>query len=156
MTAIKHAMVVMTLLFIAGSCGYPPFEPPDGIPNQSEMMDILFDIHLIEGSKSGQTVYGDTIPVDYYYEAIYRKYNITAAIFDSAMTIYSREPGILDAIYEKVIERLSMLEADIEALARGQQDPFNDDLNQSLEAPSDSLREAVERATRIFRKDTFN
>jgi hypothetical protein len=150
MTGIKHLCLLCFSLLFAGGCGYPDFQPPEGVPDATTMKDILFEIHLVEGAKSGQTIYGDSIPVDYYYEAVYRKYGLTAAAFDSAMTVYSRNPGALDAIFEEVIERLMRLEADAESEAQRIRDPKSEPEEPEV-IPSDTIKDVLERASKIFR-----
>jgi hypothetical protein len=150
MTVTKHLGIICLVLLFAGGCGYPDFQPPEGVPDAATMKDVLFEIHLVEGAKSGQSIYGDSIPVDYYYEAVYRKYGLTAASFDSAMTVYSRNPGALDAIFEEVIERLMRLEADAESEAQRIRDP-NAEPDEPQIIPSDTLKDVLERASKIFK-----
>ena len=83
---------------------------PKGTLSEAQMVEILTDIHLIEGAKVGNKIMGDTIPAPVYFRKVYKKYNITEQEFEENYGFYSRNPKLMTAVYQKVIENLSKME----------------------------------------------
>ena len=80
------------------------------------MTHILTDVHLIEGARTGLTILGDTTyNISDYYRAMYVKHNITEEEFKSSFEYYSQHPEIMDKMYEKVIEELTIIETEMKA-----------------------------------------
>jgi hypothetical protein len=46
------------------------------------------------------------------FEAIFKKHGITKTEFDSTLFFYSKKPDEMSGIYDKVLERLSELDAE--------------------------------------------
>ena len=113
MTEFKRALC-FSLLGILMACGYPEVEIEEGYFSPAKMQAILLDLHLVEGAKAGKTVVGDTLPVAYYYEALYRKHNISEEELDSNLRYYARNQKMFDSIYNNVINELTQIEAQLE------------------------------------------
>lgn len=92
-------------------CSCKPGVPSDCI-GEDELEDILYDYHLAQAMAERK---GDS--VNYYRrsyaEAVFQKYGITEAEFDSSMVWYSKHATYLNEIYKRLNERL---EADMKAL----------------------------------------
>jgi len=86
---------------------------PDGYIPQEKMVDIMVDIHLVEGARSGTLLLGDTNKLPDYYAHIYEKYDITEEQFKTSFDWYSQHPVQLKAVYDEVIVELSKLEEEI-------------------------------------------
>ena len=76
------------VFFLLGSCGMPKEEKtrPDWVIEPEKMTEMLVDLHIVEGSRIGRKVMGDTVLIDNYYEKIWEKYNLTRADFDSSQS----------------------------------------------------------------------
>jgi hypothetical protein len=148
MTVAKFG--VCTLLFFLAACGYGPPDIPSHLPQPEEMTKILLDVHLVEGAKTGQTIVGDTLAADYYYEAVYRKYNITRAILDEAITFYTKHPKIMEPMYDHIIETLSVMDAEAEKAIKERRDN-NPAVDVAIAQKSaDSLRAVFEKTAKIL------
>ena len=105
------AFSVALLLFVGSSCGRSR-QPKNLLPEQT-MVDLLYESYLFEGYSAITTEYdygklsSETVG---YYEALFKKYNITQAQFDSSVDYYMRNRRLYEDIYNQVISRLDSLE----------------------------------------------
>ncbi len=112
----KHISIfilsVLTLLVL--SCdpveaGYHVEEPARLIP-EDKMTQMLLDMHIIEGARSGMRVLGDSVPVDVYYRGFYEKYDVTKGQYDSSFRYYSADPDLMMEMYDIVIDSIRIME----------------------------------------------
>ncbi len=89
------------VMFIAGC---KPTVPSDIIP-EGEMENILYDYHLAE-SMAQQDYEQYEINAMAYQTAVFRKYGITKADFDTSMVYYMRHTDRLHDIYKRVAARM--------------------------------------------------
>jgi hypothetical protein len=107
---VKIAAFVILSLFLT-RCGEPvAFVVPKDVIPQDSMVDIMVDIHLVEGGKMGRKFMGDTLLIDDYYHKVFDKYNISKTYFDNSFRFYSSSPKDMDKVYEKVVERLNQMQ----------------------------------------------
>jgi hypothetical protein len=112
LSGIKY--LIFTLLFIGlNACVDHEVELPDGMLSHQEMVDILVDIHVVEGARSGTLILGDTNSIPDYYSRIYLKHNTTERDFKSSFDWYTHHPEKLKLVYEDVIVALSKLEEEV-------------------------------------------
>jgi len=80
--------------------------------NEDQFTNMLIDIHIIEGTLSSQNIFrsGDNYRPSYYYNSIYKKYNITREQFDSCLSYYSYDTKDFTRIYDGIIDSLNRLE----------------------------------------------
>tara|TARA_R110002096_G_scaffold115365_2_gene249903 strand:- start:122111 stop:122620 length:510 start_codon:yes stop_codon:yes gene_type:complete len=78
-----------------------------------KMIEILTDIHIVEGAKIGRKIMGDTLMMDAYYQKVFSKYQIDKKQFEANYRYYSSEPKRMDDIYEKVVENLNQLQISV-------------------------------------------
>ncbi|RZT92348.1 uncharacterized protein DUF4296 [Ancylomarina subtilis] len=80
--------------------------------SKDDFTHILFDIHLADGVLSTKNIVtrGKEYRPSYYYNSIYKKYNITPEQFDSCVSFYAQNSALYEKIYEKVIDSLNRLE----------------------------------------------
>ena len=84
-----------------------------GVPRQyiqpGKMEDILCDYHIAQGM--GQTAAGSEEQRNYkirlYEDAVFRKYGVTRAEFDSSLQFYYKRSDWFRKIYERVSDRLN-------------------------------------------------
>jgi hypothetical protein len=88
---------------------------PDWIIPEEKMVDVLTDVHIIEGARIGQSVLGDSLPAKFHYQKVWEKYNINAALYDSSFRYYSRNAERMDLMYEEVLTRLTKMSSELEA-----------------------------------------
>ena len=106
----KHASLVLFVIVLMIGC-----KPgvPRNIIQPSMMEDILYDYHLAQAMSNYQEGRYDSLLVRVYEAAVYKKYGITKAEFDSSMVYYTRHTDRLHKIYESLSKRF---EADMMAL----------------------------------------
>lgn len=79
---------------------------PSSVMSTGKMEDVLFDMHLARAL--AQQMSSDSIDFysRLYQQAVFNKYSIDEATFDSSMVWYSRHTDQLEKIYERIAERL--------------------------------------------------
>ncbi len=87
---------------------------PDSVVNVDEMISIMTDIHLAEAWVIEQP--NDSIPNDTklsaYYADIFANHNISAQQYKSSFNFYTGEPVLMNYIYQKITEKLNLLESE--------------------------------------------
>ncbi len=87
---------------------------PKNVLNQDEMVSLLTDLHKLEGSLVVKSYSSSDPKVDEkYYNALFMKYGITKADFDSSLVWYVHNPKKFTKIYGRVVENLTQFEKDV-------------------------------------------
>lgn len=82
------------------------------IPKDS-LINIIVDLHLADAvllNPITQSKISD-ISSNRLYKTVLNKYGITRARFNTSINFYAETPIVLDSIYDKVIEKLSIIES---------------------------------------------
>lgn len=109
--SLRASFTLFALTLILVACQRPDaIIVPEGTLSESKMVEILTDIHLVEGAKVGNKIMGDTIPAPVYFKKVYQKHDITQEQFEKDFTFYTANPKLMDDIYEQVIENLNKIE----------------------------------------------
>ncbi len=100
------ALLTFTLL----SCGGDNKGKP--ILDKQQFKHMLIDIHLADGTLSAENVYrtGKNYRPSYYYNSVFKKYNITPQQWDSCVAYYAKNTAEFTKMYDKVIDSLNRLE----------------------------------------------
>jgi hypothetical protein len=80
--------------------------------NEDQFIKMLIDIHIVEGTLNTQNIFrsGENFRPSYYYNSIYKKYNITREQFDSCVSYYSYDTKEFTRIYDVIIDSLNRFE----------------------------------------------
>jgi len=80
--------------------------------NEDQFTNMLIDIHVADGALDRKNIYqiGDIYKPSYYYNSIFKKYDITANEFDSCVFYYSNNVERFTAIYDNILDSLNRLE----------------------------------------------
>ena len=80
--------------------------------SKDEFTRILFDIHLTDGVLTSKNIVtrGKEYRPSFYYNSIYKKYNLSPRQFDSCVIFYTQNSALYEKIYEKVIDSLNRME----------------------------------------------
>jgi hypothetical protein len=98
-------------------------EKPDPFLDHDQMVDILTDLSLAEGTR----IYAVTsdlkrkdgeYSINDYYAMVFEKYNITQAQLDSINAWYINYPAENQAIFKEVLDRLNKLQAEEIAITK--------------------------------------
>ncbi|MFT6166020.1 MAG: putative nucleic acid-binding protein [Vicingaceae bacterium] len=111
---MKH--IFLGLLFISIISCNKEKKSPDYLLEQDKFVKVLTDFETAEAivrlgynRTKDSLIYNDSV-----YVAVFRKHEITKAIFDSNFTYYSNKPQEFEKIFEKVITNLSTMSAKIQ------------------------------------------
>lgn len=114
LTVLKNSLLLWAFLGLT-ACVEQEVTLPEGYLEQEQLVDMLVDIHLVEGARSGTLVLGDTNRLPDYYARIYEKYGTTESDFKTSFDWYTQHPEKMKAVYEEVIVELSKLEEEVKA-----------------------------------------
>lgn len=101
---IKYLGIAAILLCTA--CSSTETAVPEDVISAEQMVPILVDIHLVEGSRNGAIILGDTNKIEDYYAKVYQKYGISDEYFKTSFAYYSGNPEVFIPIYKQVLDSL--------------------------------------------------
>lgn len=118
MTAKYKYYLLLSLAFLSACAPKGPKKTAD-IPSwvipEDKMIVILTDVHIIEGSRIGKRVLGDSLYAIDHYTNLWDKHNIRESQYDSSFRFYSRNAEKMDRLYEEVITNLSTMSSKAES-----------------------------------------
>jgi hypothetical protein len=126
LTVLKNSFLLWAFLGLA-ACVEQEVTLPVGYLEQEQMVEMLVDIHLVEGARSGTLVLGDTNRLPDYYARIYEKHGTTEEAFKTSFDWYTQHPEKMKAVYEEVIVELSKLEEEVKAKSNRRGDQEEDE-----------------------------
>lgn len=143
---LKHLSkyFLLSLLLFVGLISCEPVEgknqrlAPDDLIAKKKMTQMLIDMHLIEGARSGMRILGDSADVDVYYDGLWRKYDVTQEQYDSSFRYYTRHPDVMMEMYDVVIDSLRLREIKITEQARNFRPGGTPDVEEELEPRNDN------------------
>lgn len=137
---MRKSLVLLLVIILVASCGQKTAIP------EKDMVSILAKIQILDASiqhHKYRNKFFEKDTIDYYSKTI-ESFGYTKAQFDSSLSFYTRNPKILDAIYDKVIIELSKVETKISALSKERLDSLERDtvmnywnLKKRIEFPKD-------------------
>jgi len=87
---------------------------PDWVIPEDKMINILTDVHIIEGARIGKKVLGDSLYALDHYMKLWDKHHIRESQYDSSFRFYSRNAEKMDVLYEQVLTNLSTMSSAVE------------------------------------------
>ena len=114
-------LIVFTIFFVT-SCYHenkPQVNIPDTLLSKNEMVSILTDIYVAEGTIAYHKTKKELTQEmsTRYYKQIFQKHNINHRILKDNLRYYNSTPEIMEDIMENVLARLSILQSEVMALA---------------------------------------
>ena len=111
---VKHIFTLLVLFALTG-CGdtVSQIPRPKGVLSEEKMIEVMTDMHLIEGGKVGRKIMGDTLLLDDYYYKLFDKYQTDKETFNKSYEFYAKQPELMNSLYEKVIENLNQLQKSV-------------------------------------------
>jgi hypothetical protein len=98
----KYISLFFSVLLFLTACQSQ--EPPKGVLNENDMLNLLLDIHITDGS-----VYQvPQVPDSLYkysstkYVALFKRHHTTDAVYKTSLKYYSKQPEQIQAIYAKL------------------------------------------------------
>ena len=105
----KYIILFFSVLTLLCSCSGDD-SAPDGILKKSEMVNVLTDVHIVDGGLINISQEPDTLYKYGYlkYLAVFKKYNTDSAEFRRSFKYYSLKPSVFSDIYDKVLKKLQV------------------------------------------------
>ena len=105
---MKKFVVIFWVLLLFG-CGETTVEKPDRLIKESVMVDIFYDLAIIDAMRTQkpQAIAEYAIDPDKY---IYKKYKIDSIQFAQSNRYYASQIETYESMYERVAERLKKRE----------------------------------------------
>ncbi|MDQ3047033.1 MAG: DUF4296 domain-containing protein [Bacteroidota bacterium] len=108
-------IVALLLILLMVSCGEKKSAKiPDSVLPMEKMAEVLVDIHLLEAAMNLNInpVTAPTMNIKTGSD-VFKKNNITKAMYDESMDFYSLHPELLNSVYEVVLNDLSKKQAEV-------------------------------------------
>ena len=105
-------LIAISVLMI--SCT-PKRERPEHILDEEQMVEIFYDLYLLEGAQRANVFTTDSLRffTESSSESMIRNHGTTEEIFLASIEYYARNTEELNAIMQNVVERLNQKEAEL-------------------------------------------
>jgi hypothetical protein len=107
---IHRGPVLVLLVLIFTACQPEKSITGDEFIEREVLVNLLVDIHLADGvtndQKFSRKYDADSIDI---LTPILEKYNVTRHMFDTTMYVYTRNPELLDLVYNDVLIKLNVM-----------------------------------------------
>lgn len=99
-------IIFAIVLFAVFSCGNEVVEKPDNLIEKEVMVDILYDLALIQSAETNNpsAFSQNEIKVN---ELIYKKYDIDSATFAQSNRYYASDPHNYQKLFKQVSEKIA-------------------------------------------------
>jgi len=103
-----HKYIILFFLVLTLLCSCGGDNPPEGILKKEEMINVLTDIHLVDG---GMVMYAQTPDTLYKYGTaryldVFKKDHTDSTQFRKSFKYYTLKPATLNDMYVKILKRL--------------------------------------------------
>jgi Domain of unknown function (DUF4296) len=86
-------------------------QPPENLIPEDQMINVLAEIELTQAFIKLNIAAVDSINQPQLFQNIFDKHNTTRNSFNESLIFYSKQPQVLESIYQKVITSLSEQQA---------------------------------------------
>ncbi|HAB35970.1 MAG TPA: hypothetical protein DCE58_05135 [Cryomorphaceae bacterium] len=119
---MKQAAVILLLVTgLISACQWGgsaqpqnPSEKPEDLLPEKTFVKLLYEMNLLEGARTGNTLLGDSIPLNAYYETLYADFGVTAEQVQRNFTYYHSDAEKMATYYQWIIDSLRV---DVQALS---------------------------------------
>lgn len=140
---MKKLLALLTLCLLLQNCDSKPVEKPEDLVSKDMMVDILYDLYVINAMKSSEMEYlkeQNITPAKY----IYEKYKVDSLQFSRSDRYYATDISTYEKLHERVTKRLQDDKAAIDSLlVKNPEEEIKDDVAKPIVTPfktRDSLR----------------
>lgn len=111
-TNLIKLFIVSCLLFSCKPVNEEEETIPSTVLSEEQLINVLTDAYLAEGASgiNVKSVNGEKFDSAYVFNPL-KDNNIDKAQFDSSMVYYTKHPKKLKIIYDKVLDKLSIIQA---------------------------------------------
>lgn len=105
-----YPLLFLILLLVCSACKKEKSIKGKEFIDREVLIDVLVDLHLMDGvtmdRQFGRKYDADSIDV---VTPILEKYQVSRQMFDTTMYVYSRNPELLDEVYNEVLIKLNVM-----------------------------------------------
>lgn len=112
---MKKILVAFALISILAACNSSPIEKPDNLIEEDKMVNILYDLYLVNAMKNEQTDFlnkNNITPANY----IYNKYKIDSLQFAQSDQYYAANLEVYEQLYQEVTTKIQKDKAQLDTL----------------------------------------
>ncbi|WP_181151259.1 DUF4296 domain-containing protein [Sphingobacterium gobiense] len=102
-------LIILSSFFLMISCDR---SKPKGILSEKTMVDLMTDVHLVDGYLNTLQVDSTRKVIDGLYDGIFEKYGIDSVTFKENISYYLGNPIVSKELYTKVTKKLNTYEDD--------------------------------------------
>jgi len=110
----NNPVIIFLIIFSIISCKNKDSDKKD-ILSKNEFINVLVDIHLANATLNYMQAdkNWENFKANDYYPSILKKHNVSGKKFEKTIQYYIKRPIEYDAIYDSVINRLSIMQGNI-------------------------------------------
>tara|TARA_A100001015_G_C15014006_1_gene724611 strand:+ start:1944 stop:2282 length:339 start_codon:yes stop_codon:yes gene_type:complete len=108
-----YRLFLVTLFTLFISCAQQEEKKPTRLLSQSQMIDALTEVHLLESAVKLNLLDGlkkDSLNIRDYYEALFATKSYSYKEFQENVAYFSRRPSQMEAFLDSVLIRVQMME----------------------------------------------
>lgn len=130
-----YPIILFSLIVLISGCKTKPedIKPPKYILDKEKMIDVLTDIHVAESF--GYLKYYKEEErnklMEEQYALIMKIHGIEPSLFDTSFSWYMVHPAVLEPMYDKVMEKIALLETQTKDLTGPERDSIDVDSNKN-------------------------
>jgi hypothetical protein len=113
---MRTCLLTALLAIVGFGCG-PKVDSkvPSYVLSEEKMVEVMVDMHIVETALNLKIMTPDSNNTEYdqRFASIFVSNDIRKEQFDSSLFYYSTRTGEMNKIYDKVLERLSELESEV-------------------------------------------
>lgn len=126
---MKRIVFFLSLIFLLNSCKQEAIQKPKNLIEQNKMVDIIYDLSLLEGIKTQN--YGVKQNINAM-QFIYNKYKIDSLQFVKSNQYYASDIRNYKKMYEEVSKRIENNKAHLDSIENKKTKP-NTSVSKSVE-----------------------
>lgn len=134
---MKIVIALLSILLLV-SCGNSVTDKPDRLIDEPVMVDIFYDLSLLEAIKAVNPISLETNSITTN-EYIYKKYTIDSLQFAQSNQYYASDLKRYKKIYEKVNQRLAEKKAALDTLHKIEDEKLKLKSDKKLKLPTDRI-----------------
>ena len=90
----------------ANSAASNPMDAPNDLIPEKKFVSLLYEMNLLEGARTGNTLLGDSIPLSQFYQSLYQAFDVQPEQVKSSFSYYHSDPQKMATYYQWIIDSL--------------------------------------------------
>ena len=127
----KAASILLLAVSLLSACQWGgsaqpqnPSEKPEDLLPEKTFVKLLYEMTLLEGARTGNTLLGDSIPLNTYYQTLYADFGVTPDQVQRNFTYYHGDAEKMAIYYQWIIDSLRV---DVQTLSAPMQSEEEDE-----------------------------